>query len=157
LKAHDINIPGDISSAAYFITAAAILPGSEISMTGVGLNPLRSGIMEILRYGGAEVSGGEVKEVCNETVGTVRVTGGMSNSRAPGTLRLSGAVIPGIIDELPILAVFGTRLDGGLEVRDAGDSGRRKPTGSRALSKTCGASVPMSMSLTTGLELADRS
>jgi len=121
LRAQDINIPGDISSAAYFITAAAILPGSEISMTGVGLNPLRNGIMEILRYGGAEVTVGEVREVCNETVGPVHVTGSMSNSRAPGTLRLSGAVIPGIIDELPILAVFGTRLDGGLEVRDAGE------------------------------------
>jgi 3-phosphoshikimate 1-carboxyvinyltransferase len=120
LTTRDIIVPADISSAAYFIAAAAMLPGSAVSVTGVGLNQSRKGIIDVLRDAGADVQVENVKEVCNEPVGTIRVRG-ISISDDTDTVCLSGAVIPVIIDELPILAVFGTQLPGGLEVRDAGE------------------------------------
>ena len=119
LTARDIIIPADISSAAYFMAAAALLPGSNVSITGVGLNPLRNGIIDVLRDAGAELRVVNVGELCNEPVGTVRVTAMLDQGNSSETVRLSGAVIPVIIDELPILAVFGTGLRGGIEVRGA--------------------------------------
>ena len=120
LVARNITVPSDISSAAFFLVAAACLPGSNIEMPNVGLNPTRAGILEVLRrfgvlieIGGESLSGGE-------PVGTLVVkdhselNGGDSN-------RIDGPIVANIIDEVPILAVFGTQVQGGIEVRDAGE------------------------------------
>jgi 3-phosphoshikimate 1-carboxyvinyltransferase len=122
LRARDVEVPGDISSAAFFLVAAALLAGSELRIAGVGLNPTRAQIIDALRSLGADLTVENAAERCNEPVGDVVVQG--SRALAPtraGANILRGDVIAGLIDELPILAVAGTQIEGGLVIRDAGE------------------------------------
>lgn len=118
LRARDIVVPGDISAAAFFIAAAAALPGSDIQMRSVGLNGSRRAVLDVLMRFGARIELTAEREVCNEPVADIRVAGGLQSS---GSHRIDGGLIPNLIDEIPILAVLGTRLAGGLEVRDAAE------------------------------------
>jgi 3-phosphoshikimate 1-carboxyvinyltransferase len=120
-KARDIMIPGDVSSAAFFIAAAAMLPGSELLITDVGLNPTRSQIIGTFGEIRAGVSVDEMHAVCNEIVGTIRVSGaeGLAPLREGQSNILRGSLIPQLIDELPMLAVVGTQVAGGLTILDA--------------------------------------
>lgn len=120
LTARDLVIPADISSAAFFMVAAACLEGSSISMPNVGLNPARRGVVDVLRKFGAQIEIRNEVEQCNEPVGEIVVTGGLLKN-PPSDRVLSGQIIADVIDEIPILAVFGTQLEGGLEVRDASE------------------------------------
>lgn len=120
LEARDIVVPGDMSSAAFLLAAAAMLEGSELHVEGVGLNATRAGVIEALRAFGADVDVTDSGERCNEPVGDVRARGdGRLGSFKGGTVVLRGAAIPSLIDELPLLAVVGSRAAGGLEIRDA--------------------------------------
>lgn len=121
LDARAIDVPGDISSAAFLIAAAALLPDSELTIEGVGLNPTRTQILETLRRLGADVSVAEEREECNEPVGQIRVSGRRLAPAAAieGANVLRGAQSARLIDELPVLAVVGTQVRGGLEIRDA--------------------------------------
>lgn len=119
-----LEIPGDISTAAFFMAGAAVLPGSELFLENVGLNSTRVQIVELLRKAGAAVEITAQAEVSNEPVGTIRIIG--PTTRTPlkpalGPLVLSGPVIAQLIDELPILAVLGTQIEGGLSIRDAAE------------------------------------
>jgi 3-phosphoshikimate 1-carboxyvinyltransferase len=97
-----------------------MLGGSEVTVEGVGLNATRTGLLDRLKGLGADVRGQNVHEQCNEPVGEVL-------ARCAGRLRpahegagvVRGAAIPGLIDELPLLAVLGTHTEGGIEIRDA--------------------------------------
>jgi 3-phosphoshikimate 1-carboxyvinyltransferase len=113
------TIPGDISSAAFFIAAAMLLPGSELVIEGVGLNPTRATFLSVLRSWGADIVETDFQIERNEPVGTVRVRGVRPDS--PSNRTLSGSVIPSLIDELPLLAVVGTQIPSGIEIRDAGE------------------------------------
>jgi 3-phosphoshikimate 1-carboxyvinyltransferase len=112
-----LNVPSDVSSAAFFLVAAACLPDSEIMLENVGLNPTRTAIIEVLRNFGARIETQNEREVCNELVGEIIVRGGLETSSKANILR--GEIIAGLIDELPILSIFGTQIEGGLEIRDA--------------------------------------
>lgn len=111
-----ISVPGDVSSAAFFLAAASIVPGSEVRLSGTGVNETRTGFIEILKKMGADIheenrdgSGGEPfadLAVCSSSLGGVRI---------------GGAIIPKLIDEIPILAVVATQANGVTEVRDAGE------------------------------------
>jgi 3-phosphoshikimate 1-carboxyvinyltransferase len=122
LMAHDISIPGDISSAAFFIAAATLLPGSSLEISEVGLNRTRTGFMAVLNAVGL-MEDIEVTERANETVGTVQVTGLPQLLPLPdqlgSPLSLSGTIISQLIDELPLLALVGSQIEGGVEIRDA--------------------------------------
>jgi 3-phosphoshikimate 1-carboxyvinyltransferase len=122
LQARDVEVPGDISSAAFFSVAAALLADSELRIEGVGLNPTRTQMLDALRALGADVRIENEVERCNEPVGGIVVRGSsaLAPSR-PGANVLRGELIAGLIDELPILAVAGTQIEGGLEIRDAGE------------------------------------
>ena len=120
-KARDVSIPGDISSAAYFIAAAALLPGSSLEITNVGANPTRVMFLEQLRSSGFDVAVSEVREQCNEPVGTICVSGSRSSASDFESATLRGPLIPQLIDELPLLAVVGSQLEGGIEIRDAAE------------------------------------
>ena len=118
LTARDLNVPSDISSAAFFLVAGACLPGSEITLKNVGLNPTRRAVVDVLRSLGADIEVINESEVCNEIIGDLRVRG--SEKLVPQRDNIvRGDVIANLIDEIPVLAVFGTQLDGGLEIRDA--------------------------------------
>ena len=115
----DITIPGDISSAAFFIAAAMLLPGSELVIKDVGLNPTRTAFLSVLKSWGADISTTDFRMERNEPVGTITVRGGIGE--ADGDRVLDGDQIPLLIDELPLLAVVGTQIEGGIEIRDAGE------------------------------------
>ncbi|MBA3806651.1 MAG: 3-phosphoshikimate 1-carboxyvinyltransferase, partial [Acidobacteria bacterium] len=124
LTARDLSIPGDISSAVFFIAAAALLPGSELEIENVGLNPTRSQILHTLSQLRADVKVYAERDDCNETVGTIRVRGGEGfPATGEGSYAniLKGSLIPQLIDELPMLAVVGTQIRGGLTIRDAAE------------------------------------
>ena len=120
LTARDMRIPGDISSAAFFMVAAACLEGSELVLKNVGLNPSRTAVIEVLRDLGADVRISNERESGNEPVGDIVLRGGISSAQGWPNV-LSGTIIANLIDEIPILAVFGTQIEGGLEVRDAAE------------------------------------
>jgi len=121
-KARDVLIPGDVSSAAYFIAAAALLSGSYLEIRDVGVNPTRVMFLKQLRAVGLDVTVTDSKEESNEPIGTVGVRGldVPRPSRDPeAPYKLAGLIIPQLIDELPLLAVVGSQIEGGIEIRDA--------------------------------------
>jgi len=114
LKALDITVPGDISSAAFLLVAGAITPNSRITVTGVGTNPTRTGIVEALQAMGAAITFANEREEGGEPVADLIVT----TSTLRGTT-FGGEQIVTMIDELPILAVAATQAEGRTVVRDA--------------------------------------
>ncbi len=116
-----MRIPGDISSAAYFIAAAMLLPGSELVIENVGLNPTRAEFLRVLNSWRAAISQSDLKLERNEPVGTVTVKGGVEGGARASDRTLSGSLIPSLIDELPLLAVVGTQIQDGIAIRDAGE------------------------------------
>jgi 3-phosphoshikimate 1-carboxyvinyltransferase len=129
LRGRDFRIPGDISSAAFFIAAACLLPASELLIKGVGLNPTRTQFLYTLRSLGADVrlemgveARGRWAEL-DEPYGDIRVRGGagLAPVKQDESNVLGGALIPQLIDELPMLAVLGTQVMGGLKIRDAAE------------------------------------
>ena len=123
-KGRDVLIPGDISSAAYFIAAAALLPGSSLEVSNVGVNPTRILFLKQLRALGLDITITDSEEKSDEPFGTVRVRG--LDAPAPRTdvevpFILEGLIIPQLIDELPLLAVVGSQIKGGMEVRGAAE------------------------------------
>jgi 3-phosphoshikimate 1-carboxyvinyltransferase len=124
LSPHNVSIPGDISSAAYFIAAAALLPGSSLEVSDVGVNPTRVLFLEQLRALGLDVEITKVQEDSNEPVGEIRVRGSAghnSSSQTDSPLMIRGLIIPQLIDELPLLAVVGSQIKGGIEIRNAAE------------------------------------
>ena len=121
LTARDLHVPSDISSAAFFLAAAACLEGSEIVLPNVGLNPTRKAVVEVLQNFGAEIEVLNFKEIGNEPIGDLRVRGrGRLKSKLSSNV-IKGKIIANLIDEIPILAVFGTQIEGGLEIREASE------------------------------------
>lgn len=116
LTARDISVPADISSAAFLLVAAACLDGSHLVLPNVGLNPTRKGVLDVLRRCGVRVQIEEERVVSGEPVGDLVIEGGIGRQELA---LLAGPLIPNIIDEIPILAVFGTQLPNGIEIRDA--------------------------------------
>ncbi len=119
LSARDVNIPADISSAAFFIIAAACLKLSDILIPNVGLNPTRTAILNVLSDLGADLQISMATENSNEPRGSIRVCGGLGQTSKSNQFRLGGDIIPNLIDEIPIFAVLGTQINGGIEIRDA--------------------------------------
>jgi 3-phosphoshikimate 1-carboxyvinyltransferase len=118
LLARDIKVPGDISSAAFLIAAAALLPGSDLAIEGVGLNATRTEFLSILQSNGLSLIADDVRHECNEPVGTVRVRGRSAGEHGPpvppGEVNVvCGGLIPKLIDELPLLAVVGSQIRAG--------------------------------------------
>ncbi len=118
LIAADMTVPSDISSAAFFLVAALCLENSDLTIANVGLNPTRIAVIDILRRFGADIRFENQGEQNNEPVGDLRVVGGLTARTEP---LIEGNVIANLIDELPILAILGTQLETGLEVRDAAE------------------------------------
>lgn len=115
LRACDILVPGDISSAAFWLVGGAILPGSDITFERVGLNPTRLGILSVLESVGLSLSKKNQDYTVNELYGDLT----LKSERLSGPLVLEGKMIPSLIDEIPILTILGIFNDGEFHLRDA--------------------------------------
>jgi 3-phosphoshikimate 1-carboxyvinyltransferase len=116
-----ITIPGDVSSAAYFVAAAMLLPESKLIIEGVGLNPTRAAFLSVLSSWGAGISTTDLQTERNEPYGTIDVRGGLTGTAGERERTLSRSMIPSLIDELPLLAVAGSQIPGGIQIRDAAE------------------------------------
>jgi len=114
LTGQTVIVPGDISSAAFWLVAGAIVPGSDLTIENVGINPTRTGVLEILERMGADITIENSREVAGEPVADLRVR--HSQLKA---CEISGDVIPRLIDEIPILAVAAVFAKGTTIVKDA--------------------------------------
>ncbi len=112
----ELVVPGDFSSAAFFVAAAAAQPGAELVVEEVGLNPTRTGLLDVLREMGADVELDHVKEVAGEPVGALVVRG-----RRLRGVEVDGQRLPRLIDEVPALAVAAAAAEGVTVVRDAAE------------------------------------
>ena len=116
LTGRELHVPSDISSAAFFLVAALLVPGSQMVIEHVGLNPTRSALLDFLVGNGANIRVLRIEQTGGELIGSLQVEG------AP----FQGGVIEGdltaaVIDEIPVLAVLGAKSEKGLTVRDAGE------------------------------------
>lgn len=114
LTAVNVDVPGDISSAAFFLVLGAIRPNSQITVTNVGINPTRTGIIDVLKDMGADITLENVHTSAGETVANITVR----SSSLKGTT-VGGDIIPRLIDELPIIAVAAVFADGQTVIKDA--------------------------------------
>ena len=112
LQAQEVVVPGDISSAAFWLVAGLIVPNSKITLTNVGINETRTGILDVIQTMGGKLSVSEVDEVAKSATITVE------SSDLHGT-EISGELIPRLIDELPIIALLATQAEGQTLIRDA--------------------------------------
>lgn len=114
LRGQKVIVPGDISSAAFWLVAGAIVPGSELVVENVGVNPTRTGILEALELMGADIQLENQREVAGEPVADIRVRSSRLKS-----CTIAGDIIPRMIDEIPILAVAAVFAEGTTVIRDA--------------------------------------
>lgn len=111
-----VDVPGDPSSAAFLLVAAALVPGSDLTLEGVCLNPTRLGFLVVLRRMGADIECHVEKEVGGEPVGTIRC-----RASGLGPFEIGAAEVPAAIDELPLLAVAAAFADGESVLSGAGE------------------------------------
>jgi len=114
LRGLEARVPGDISSAAFFLCAAALFPNSQLTVTSLLMNPTRARLLDILMQMGLRISVTQLEETHGELVGTLQVQGG----KLKGAL-IAGADSAALIDEIPVLAAIAPYTEQGIEVRDA--------------------------------------
>lgn len=114
LTARDVTVPGDISSAAFFIVAALITPHSELLIKNVGVNPSRTGVIDILQAMGGDIRLQDQRDVSGEPVADILV----HSSRLKG-IAIAGGVVPRAIDEFPAVCIAAARAEGVTTIRDA--------------------------------------
>ena len=116
LTGQKVVVPGDISSAAFWLVAAAIVPGSDLLITNVGVNPTRTGVLEALELMDADIKRENERTVAGEPVADLRVKYGKLKA-----CEISGDIIPRLIDEIPILAVAAAFAEGTTVIKDAAE------------------------------------
>jgi 3-phosphoshikimate 1-carboxyvinyltransferase len=116
LTGRELVVPSDLSSAAFFIVAALLIPGSQLTIRGVGLNPTRSALLDLLIGMGAKILIPTLESRNGELIGDIVV---QHSDLKGGTVE--GALTAALIDEIPVLAVLGAATEDGLTVRDAGE------------------------------------
>ena len=114
LRGIEASIPGDLSSAAFFLCAAALFPGSQLAIPNLLMNPTRARLLDILMQMGLRISVAQLEEIHGEMVGTLQVEGGTLKG-----ITIAGADSAALIDEIPVLAAIAPYSEQGIEVRDA--------------------------------------
>ncbi len=116
LQPVDISVPGDISGAAFWLVAGAIHPDAEIRLSGIGINPTRSGVLEVLNRMGASISVENVREENDEPVADI-----VTRSSDLQGVEIGGDLVPLVVDELPVLAVAASQAKGATVISDAAE------------------------------------
>jgi len=116
LIASDVHVPGDISSAAFFMVGASIVNSSEVVVRDVGLNRTRTGIIDVLKQMGANIEIIDLRDVSGEPVGDVRI----KYAPLKGTV-ISGSIIPRLVDELPVICIAAAVAEGETLIKDAAE------------------------------------
>ncbi len=116
LRATDVVVPADMSSAAFLMVAACLTPDSEITLHDVGVNPTRSGILDVLLEMGADITLSGQREIGGEPLADM-----VARSSGLRAVEVGGAIIPRLIDEIPILALAATQAEGRTIIRDAAE------------------------------------
>jgi 3-phosphoshikimate 1-carboxyvinyltransferase len=116
LHSIEASVPGDISSAAFFLCAAALFPGSQLLIDSLGLNPTRATLLDVLTSLGVQIGVLNLEDKHSELVGTVQVT---SPAEGLGSTSITGSLAAQLIDELPVLAAIAPYTRGGIRIRDA--------------------------------------
>ena len=120
LTGRELTVPGDLSSAAFFLVAALLMPEANLVIHGVGLNPTRSALLDFLVSMGAPVKVIDVQQTGGELIGDLRVRASKLTGGVTGGV-IEGSLTAALIDEIPALAVLGAASEGGLTVRDAAE------------------------------------
>lgn len=139
LSAVKVDVPGDISSAAFFMVLGAVMPNSSVTITNVGINPTRTGIIDVLRTMGADLTIENIRESAGETAADITVR----SSSLKGTV-IGGGIIPRLIDELPIIAVAAVFANGQTIIKDAQELKVKETNRIRAVAdefKKCGIDI----------------
>jgi 3-phosphoshikimate 1-carboxyvinyltransferase len=116
LEGRELTVPSDISSASFFIVAALLVPGSNLSIRGIGLNPTRSALLDLLVGMGAQIRIPKLESINGELIGEIAV----EYSELKGG-SIEGATTAALIDEIPVLAILGAATEEGLTVRNAAE------------------------------------
>ncbi|MCW5933375.1 MAG: 3-phosphoshikimate 1-carboxyvinyltransferase [Fimbriimonadia bacterium] len=116
LQGCEVQVPADFSSAAFFLTAAMLLPGSDLVIERVGINPTRIGLLEAFQQAGAHIHYESLQEIAGEPVATL-----LARPQSLKAMRIGGAMLPRLIDEVPILAVAATQACGETVITDAAE------------------------------------
>jgi 3-phosphoshikimate 1-carboxyvinyltransferase len=152
LQPYAIEVPGDMSSAAFFMVAAASLPGSNITLTNVGVNPGRRLIIDVLRRMGAQITEEDERVVCEEPVADIHVR---FKEQLHGAT-ISGDEVSAGIDELPALALAGAVCSGTLSVRGAGELRVKESDRITAISKNITAAGGIVREFDDGFDITGR-
>ena len=116
LRGVEFSVPGDLSSAAFFLCAAALFPGSQLTVPNLLMNPTRARLLDILMQTGVRISVTQLEEIHGEMVGALQVEGALLKG-----MTLTGADTAALIDEIPVLAAIAPYTEQGIEVRDASE------------------------------------
>jgi len=133
LQACDVEVPGDLSSATFFIAAALLVPGSELRVCGVGLNPTRTGVLEVLQAMGGAITINNARQICGEPVGDLLVR--TSSLRG---IEIGEELVVRAIDEIPAIAVVATFAQGTTVIRGAQELRVKESDRLHALATTLG-------------------
>lgn len=112
-----LSVPGDLSSAAFFLAAASVVPDSELTLRHMGINPTRTGILDVLRSMGARIEVLNERERGQEPIADLRV----ASAPELGGAKIDSSLVPRLIDEIPLLAVVATQAEGCTVIRDAAE------------------------------------
>ena len=148
LKGQKVIVPGDISSAAFWLVAGAIVPGSELLIENVGVNPTRTGILEALEMMSADITRENEREVAGEPVADLRVK--HSQLKA---CTIEGEIIPRLIDEVPIIAVAAAVAEGTTRIKDAEELRVKESDRLKAITSQLGKMGATISELPDGLEI----
>ena len=119
LEGGEIDVPGDISSAAFFLVAGLLVPGSDLLLRNVGMNPTRIGIIEVLHRMGAKFEIMDEEIISEEPRANIKILNPKSEIRTLKGIEIGGELIPKLIDEIPIIAVLATQAEGTTTIKDA--------------------------------------
>ncbi|MBI1755784.1 MAG: 3-phosphoshikimate 1-carboxyvinyltransferase [Fimbriimonas ginsengisoli] len=117
IGAFEIRVPGDLSSAAFWLVAASLVPNSVLTLPEVGVNPTRSGVLDVLSRAGGSVEEAEIRAELGEPVANLKVRTAPSLS----AFHIGADEVPRLIDEIPVLAVLATQCEGTSEIREAAE------------------------------------